>query len=77
MARAEEQLERYREKMIELRRADAFSTEAGAAEAQALAAFSTGYLMGAGIPEAAAAISHLYRRAYPGAYLPSLWSGEA
>lgn len=77
MSRAEEQLDAYRNKFVELRRADAFGAEAGAAAAQAYAAFSMGFLMGAGIPEAAAAVAHLYRRAYPGAFLPKLWEGEA
>lgn len=76
MARAEQQLDAYRAKMIALRRADAFSVEAGAAEAQSYVAFSMGYLMGAGLPEAAATLSHVYRRAYPGAYLPALVEGE-
>lgn len=76
MSRADEQLAAYREKTIALRRADTFGDEVGAAEAQAYASFSVGYLMGAGLPEAAATLAHLYRRAYPGAYLPHLWEGE-
>lgn len=74
--RAEQQLDRYRETMVRLRQADTVSKEAGATEAQAYAAFSVGYLFGAGLPDAAATISHLYRRAYPGAYLPALVEGE-
>jgi hypothetical protein len=77
MARAEEQLDRYRETVVALKRADNFSPEAGAAQARTYAAFSVGYLMGAGIPEAAAALAHLFRRAYPGESFPILWEGEA
>lgn len=76
MSRAEEQLAAYRDKTVELRRAAAFSADAGAGAVGELAAFSVGYLMGAGIPEAAAAVAHIYRRAYPGASLPTLWDGE-
>jgi hypothetical protein len=75
--RAEQQTQAYRERMLSLRRADAFSAEAGGAAAGAVAAFSVGYLMGAGLPEAAATVAHLFRRAYPGAYLPAVVEGEA
>jgi hypothetical protein len=75
--RAEEQMQRYRDEIVGLRRYDANSTIDAAAYASMWASFSTGFLFGAGLPAAAATVAHLYRRAYPGAAFPVLWEGEA
>jgi hypothetical protein len=77
MARAEEQLDHYREVIIALRRADEISVEEAGIAASTWASYSAGFLMAAGLPAAAATIAHLFRRAYPGVPFPSLWEGEA
>jgi hypothetical protein len=77
MARAEEQLDRYREEITRLGRCDSANVHEAAIVASAWASFDVGFLMGAGLPEAAATVAHLFRRAYPGASFPKLWEGEA
>jgi hypothetical protein len=78
MARAEEQMSRYSEEITTLRRHDAAASPADAAlYAASWASFTVGFMFGAGLPQAAATIAHLYRKAYPGAPFPVLWEGEA
>lgn len=74
MARADDHLALYRDQIIALRRAHAAGH--GADYAEPFAAFAAGMLFGAGIPQAAATLAELYRLAYPGHSLPTLWEDE-
>lgn len=76
MSRAEQLLDIYSEQITALRRHDAAGPEVGASYANAYAAFGVGYLMGGGMPQAAATFAYLYRRAYPGQPFPVIWEGE-
>jgi hypothetical protein len=74
--RAEELMDRYREEITALRRADAAGIGDAGVYAATWASFTCGFMFGAGLPAAAATAAHLFRRAYPGTPFPVLWEGE-
>jgi hypothetical protein len=70
MVRADEHLDRYVKELAALRAADAAGPGKGADYAFGLAAFTAGFMFGAGMPGCAATVSHLYLLAYPGQSFP-------
>lgn len=76
MAYADDQLRKYAEQAATLRAADRTGSGNGAMASASETAFAVGFVFGAGFPQIAATITHLYRRAYPGEPLPVIFERE-